>query len=50
MGETPTSHEIAVPMACVYEVVGGEIAAARLYYDQLTLLRQIGAGTALPVG
>lgn len=50
LGETPTGREVEVPMACVYEVMAGEITAARLYYDQSTLLRQLGAGAALAIG
>lgn len=46
MGESPTGRDVEIPMACAYEVAAGEITAARLYYDQATLLRQIGAATA----
>ena len=45
-GETPTGREVAHPMACVYEVEGGEIRRARLYYDAVGLLAQLGVGAS----
>jgi steroid delta-isomerase-like uncharacterized protein len=43
-GEAPTGRDVAQPMACVYEVDGGEIRRARLYYDAAGLLAQLAAG------
>jgi len=43
-GETPTGRDVAQPMACVYEVEGGEIRRARLYYDAAGLIAQLGIG------
>ncbi|HEX6128005.1 MAG TPA: ester cyclase [Candidatus Limnocylindria bacterium] len=43
-GETPTGREISQPMASLYEVEGGEIRRARLYYDAAGLLAQLGVG------
>jgi limonene-1,2-epoxide hydrolase len=45
MGEVPSNRLVEVPMAAVYEVVGGEIVRARLYYDSATLLRQLQAAS-----
>jgi steroid delta-isomerase-like uncharacterized protein len=42
MGIPPTGRHVEVPMAGVYEVGGGEIQRARLYYDTATLMRQLG--------
>jgi ketosteroid isomerase-like protein len=44
-GETPTGRDVVHPMACVYEVVGGEIRRASLYYDGAGLLAQLGIGS-----
>jgi predicted ester cyclase len=41
VGETPTGRDVALAMACVYDVAAGEIVQARLYYDRLSLLRQL---------
>lgn len=43
LGETPTGAAVAIPMACCYEVASGEIVRARLYYDAVTLMAQLGA-------
>jgi steroid delta-isomerase-like uncharacterized protein len=43
-GETPTERDVAHPMTCVYEVEGGEIRRARLYYDAAGLVAQLGVG------
>ncbi len=32
-GEQPTGRQVSVPMAAVYDVDGGEIVSARIYYD-----------------
>lgn len=40
-GEPPTGHAVSLAMAAVYEVSGGEIVRARLYYDTAALLAQI---------
>ena len=45
-GEPPTGGDVAQPMACVYEVAGGEIRRASLYYDSAGLLAQLGIGAA----
>lgn len=42
MGEAPTGRRVEVPMAALYEVQDGVIARARLYYDTLTLRKQLG--------
>lgn len=31
--EMPTGRRVSLPMAAVYDVAGGEIVAARIYYD-----------------
>lgn len=41
-GEAPSGREVRHPMACVYEVSGGEIRRANLYHDQAGLLAQLG--------
>ncbi len=46
LGELPTGREVAFPMIAVYEVAGGEIARARLYYNATDLGSQIGLGSA----
>lgn len=43
-GESPTGRNVVQPMACVYEVEGGEIRRARLYYDASGLAAQLGVG------
>lgn len=40
-GEAPTGRSVAHPFACIYEVVGGEIARARLYHDSVALQAQL---------
>jgi ketosteroid isomerase-like protein len=45
-GEVPTNRDVAHPFAAVYEVAGGEIRRARLYYDTAGLLSQLGATPA----
>ncbi|MBF6591272.1 MAG: ester cyclase [Ktedonobacterales bacterium] len=42
MGIAPTGREVALPMMGVYEISEGQIHRARLYYDNVTLLRQLG--------
>ena len=42
MGIQPTGREVEVPMLGVYEIEGGHIERARLYYDMATLMRQLG--------
>jgi predicted ester cyclase len=42
MGEPPSGREAAIPMAAVYEVEGGEITRARLYYDGAAAAHQMG--------
>lgn len=44
-GEAPTGNPVSHPMTCVYEVAGGEIRRASLYYDTAGLLAQLGIGT-----
>ncbi len=46
-GEPPSGVDVELPMAAVYEVGGGEIVRARLYYDSATLTRQL-APAAVP--
>lgn len=45
VGEPPTGNRVSHPMSCVYEVAGGEIRRASLYYDTAGLLAQLGIGT-----
>ena len=45
MGEPPSDNHVSHPMACVYEVAGGEIRRASLYYDTAGLLAQVGIRT-----
>ena len=45
-GETPSGRDVAQPMACLYEVEGGEIRRARLYYDAAGLGTQLGIGAS----
>lgn len=42
----PTGQRVAMPWVAVYEVRDGLIVSKHVYFDQLTLLRQLGA--ALP--
>jgi steroid delta-isomerase-like uncharacterized protein len=42
MGIPPTGRQVEVPMLGVYEIEGGEIQKARLYYDMATFMRQLG--------
>ena len=49
-GEDPTGREVRVPMAAVYEVAGGEIVRARLYYDTGTLAAQISSDRSATAG
>ena len=37
-----TGRHVEVPMLGVYELGGGKIQRARLYYDMATLMRQLG--------
>ena len=46
MGEAPTGRRVEVPMAALYEVQDGVIARARLYYDTVTLGKQLGMAGA----
>ncbi|CAG0956636.1 carboxymethylenebutenolidase [Anaerolineae bacterium] len=41
-GAPPTGKVVAVPMIAVYEISGGKIQHARLYYDSTTMARQLG--------
>jgi steroid delta-isomerase-like uncharacterized protein len=41
-GIPPTGRDVEVPMLGVYEIAGGKIRHARLYYDMATLSRQLG--------
>jgi len=43
VGETPTGRSVTLPMACAYDVAGGEIVRLRLYYDGTSLLAQLAA-------
>jgi steroid delta-isomerase-like uncharacterized protein len=42
MAIQPSGRQVEVPMLGVYEIGGGKIRQARLYYDMATLLRQLG--------
>ena len=42
MAIQPSGRQVEVPMLGVYEIGGGKIQQARLYYDMATLLRQLG--------
>jgi steroid delta-isomerase-like uncharacterized protein len=41
-GMPPTGRTVAVPMTAIYEIAGGKIHRGRLYYDSLTMARQLG--------
>ena len=45
MDEAPSDNHVSHPMACVYEVAGGEIRRASLYYDTAGRLAQLGIRT-----
>lgn len=42
VGIKPTGRKVELPMLNIYEIEGGKIKRARLYYDKTTLLRQLG--------
>lgn len=42
MGMPPTGRRVEVPMCAIYDVEGGIIRRARLYYDSATMARQLG--------
>lgn len=46
-GVAPTGRAIALPVTIVVAFAGGRMSGERLYYDLLTLLRQLGV-TAIP--
>lgn len=41
-GAPPTGKTVAVPMIAVHEIAGGKIQHTRLYYDSMTMARQLG--------
>jgi predicted ester cyclase len=47
MGFPPTGKRIAVPMAAIYEVEDSHISRVRLYYDSVSITRQLGLSTVL---
>lgn len=42
MGIPPSGRRVEIPMCAVYDVNGGVIRQARLYYDSATLAKQLG--------
>jgi predicted ester cyclase len=42
MGLKPTNRQVEVPMLAVYEGKNNELVNARLYYDNLSFMRQLG--------
>jgi predicted ester cyclase len=46
-GVAATGRSIALPVAIVVTFADGRMSGERLYYDMLTLLRQLGV-TAIP--
>ena len=42
MAIQPSGRQVEMPMLGVYEISGGKIRHARLYYDMATLMRQLG--------
>ncbi len=38
----PTGQRVSMPMIAIYEIEGGMIVGARLYYDCARMLRQLG--------
>ena len=42
LGIPPTQHEVALPMAIVVPMMHGQILGERLYFDLVTLARQLG--------
>lgn len=42
MGLPATNREVEIPTCAVYDVAGGAIQAARVYYDSAQLTRQLG--------
>lgn len=49
-GEKATGREVSVPMVAIYDVVGGEIVAARLYYDAGSLRAELSGAAPVVVG
>ena len=49
-GEDPTGRRVSVPMAAIYDVAGGEIVAARLYYDAGRLRDELSAKPPVMAG
>jgi hypothetical protein len=45
-GEAPTGRGVSVPMVVVYDVAGGEIVSARLYYDAGRLRQELAGEPA----
>lgn len=43
MGAPPTGRRVAVRMIGVYEVEGGKIQRARIYWDEADFARQLGS-------
>ena len=41
-GMPPTGKTVAVPMIAVYEVANGRVHRGRLYYDSMSMARQLG--------
>ncbi|HEY3345483.1 MAG TPA: ester cyclase [Anaerolineaceae bacterium] len=46
MGLPATNRPVEIPMCAVFEVSGGAIQAARVYYDSAMLTRQLGLAPA----
>ncbi|HXF06668.1 MAG TPA: ester cyclase [Blastocatellia bacterium] len=42
MGMPPTNKRVEIPMCAIYDVEGGVIRRARLYYDSATMAKQLG--------
>jgi steroid delta-isomerase-like uncharacterized protein len=42
MGMPPTGKRVEIPMCAIYEIEGGLIRRARLYYDSATMSKQLG--------
>lgn len=42
-GEAPTGRNVTAPMAVLFDVVGGEITRAHLFYDGVQLQRQVAS-------
>jgi predicted ester cyclase len=43
MGIAPTGNQITLPLALTYDIVDGKIVDHWMYFDQLSLLQQVGA-------